>query len=59
MVISMGLFFRPILIRLIIVLGSDPTNRYGNIEKERVNSGLLAIAINDHGGTGINMGPKA
>jgi len=44
MAISMGLFFGPIVIPLIIVLGSDPTNRYGNIEKERVIGGLLAIA---------------
>ena len=44
MAIAMGTFFGPLLIPLIIVLGSDPTNRYGNIEKERVIGGLLVIA---------------
>ncbi len=44
MAFALGTFFAPILIPLIIILGSDPTNRYGTIEKERIIGGLLAIA---------------
>ncbi|MHA1799293.1 MAG: hypothetical protein ACTSVY_12680 [Candidatus Helarchaeota archaeon] len=43
MAFSMGTVTGPLIIPLIIVLGSDPTNRYGTREPERIIGGLFAI----------------